>query len=346
VKITGTASRAGLNAKYWIDYANHGTIAQAGQLVLNLDSHISLINAIPSPDSIKNNRLVWNFNNLNPQNSSQVQVNVTMPNINFLRDTLTTISQIFIGNDAVSRNNADTLKQVVIGSYDPNDKSVQPEGVGENKNILTGKELIYTIRFQNTGTDTAYNVNIRDTLSNNLDLSTLIIQASSHPMSFEIKDKNEVIFHFNNIMLPDSNHNVLGSNGFVKYVIKPKAILADNSVIENTAYIYFDFNLPVKTNTTLNTLIYPKSTTTLKQTVDNFDCEIYPNPVTSILNVRVKTPCVKYFLSVSSMSGAEILNKQISENSFTINVNSLSTGFYILKLVSNNKVYHLKFEKQ
>ena len=55
-------------------------------------------------------------------------------------------------------------------------------------------------------------------------------------------------------MLPDSNVNEPASHGFIKYSIKKYNTVGIGSVIKNTAYIYFDFNAPVVTNTVVNTV--------------------------------------------------------------------------------------------
>jgi len=73
--------------------------------------------------------------------------------------------------------------------------------------------LTYKIRFQNTGTDTAFNIVVLDTLSDLLDVSTFVPLVSSHPYALEIVDSNVLKYSFENIMLPDSNINEPGSHG-------------------------------------------------------------------------------------------------------------------------------------
>jgi hypothetical protein len=53
---------------------------------------------------------------------------------------------------------ADTqsFQQIVSCSLDPNDKIVLPEGLMQIIVRFNDEELQYTIRFQNTGTDTAF----------------------------------------------------------------------------------------------------------------------------------------------------------------------------------------------
>jgi uncharacterized repeat protein (TIGR01451 family) len=146
--------------------------------------------------------------------------------------------------------------QTIRDSYDPNDKIVEPEGTTANHYTPTDAELKYLIRFQNTGTDTAYTVTVIDTLSENLDIATLQLGSSSHKYSFNVSGKGKPVltWTFNKINLPDSTKNKLGSNGFVSFSIKPKSGLAEKTKIENYADIIFDFNDPVRTNTTFNTI--------------------------------------------------------------------------------------------
>ena len=109
----------------------------------------------------------------------------------------------------------------ITGSYDPNDKQAVPVGLTDAHYVLAGTSIDYTIRFQNTGTDTAFKVVLVDTLDSSLDISTFMQGASSHPYSLKVSGKGNPIltFTFNNILLPDSNVNVLASNGFVSFRI-------------------------------------------------------------------------------------------------------------------------------
>jgi hypothetical protein len=108
---------------------------------------------------------------------------------------------------------------------------------------------LYTVRFQNTGTDTAFNIVVRDTLDSKVDWNTLEMVSASHNYQLNIKEGNKLTWTFDNIQLPDSNINEAASNGYIIYRIKPKTSLLPGDTIINTASIYFDFNLPVQTNT-------------------------------------------------------------------------------------------------
>jgi uncharacterized repeat protein (TIGR01451 family) len=141
-----------------------------------------------------------------------------------------------------------------IGAYDPNDKQGFPRGYGDDNRIAPGQDLEYLIRFQNTGTDTAFTVRIVDTLSTWLDPASITPGASSHPYSWTLSGEGIVTFLFENILLPDSNTNLAGSQGFVSFRIRQREQVPLGTVILNEAAIYFDFNTPVITNETRHTI--------------------------------------------------------------------------------------------
>ncbi len=138
----------------------------------------------------------------------------------------------------------------IIGSYDPNDKQVWPTGIGPQQLVTPGSQLKYRIRFQNTGSDTAFTVRITDRLDPRLDQTTFSPISASHPyaVSFSGDSNTLVTFLFSNIMLPDSNVNEPESHGYIDYTISPRSEVQAGSSIFNFASIYFDFNPPIKTN--------------------------------------------------------------------------------------------------
>jgi len=144
-----------------------------------------------------------------------------------------------------------------IGSYDPNDKTAIPTGWGEEHFIPSDQDLEYKIRFQNTGTDTAFTVVIRDTIASELDMTTFNAGISSHAYNINIEDENILVFTFNNILLPDSTTNLVASNGFVEFSINQVEGNLPGTKIENTAAIYFDFNEAIITNTAFHTIETP-----------------------------------------------------------------------------------------
>lgn len=159
--------------------------------------------------------------------------------------------------------------QTITCAYDPNDKSVLPEGTGIHHAVPIEQDwLDYQIRFQNTGTDTAFNVLLVDRLSADLDWQSMEVLGTSHPLTnIFIQEDGELNFRYDHINLPDSGANMAGSNGYVRFRMRPLPDRPNLTEIHNTAEIYFDFNAPVITNTTLTTLV---------------DCEAFSSSITQL----------------------------------------------------------------
>jgi hypothetical protein len=144
----------------------------------------------------------------------------------------------------------------ILDSYDPNDKQASPVGVGPQHLITEKDELEYLIRFQNTGTDLAYNVVVTDTLDEHLDIVTLQMGAASHPFTWKLSGQGRpvITWIFNNINLPDSTSNEPKSHGYLRFRIGQKADNSLGTIIANQAAITFDYNSPILTNLTTHTV--------------------------------------------------------------------------------------------
>ncbi len=254
--LTGGFPRCSNIINYWISIENQGTSLPAGILELQLDDSVSYVSSGVEPDSIVGQNIYWRFDTLYYYSSTAINLQVQMPDLNSMGDTLCSILSVYERDDANTTiyENSDTLNQILTCAYDPNDKSVNPIGIGAEGYIAQDQELEYLIRFQNTGNDTAYSVTIKDQLDSDLNKITINPIASSHPMQIHVKQNGEIEFKFENIMLPDSNVDFLGSQGYLKFRVHPKTDLLPNTPITNTARIYFDQNPPIFTNSVLNTI--------------------------------------------------------------------------------------------
>lgn len=114
--------------------------------------------------------------------------------------------------------------------------------------------LYYTVRFQNTGNAMATDVTIRDPLSAHIDCPTLTPMAWSFTPEVSVEPDGDAVFRFKNIMLPDSGSDLAASQGIIRYKVKAKGNQFPGTETENTVHIFFDFNPPIITNTTLKTM--------------------------------------------------------------------------------------------
>lgn len=222
-----------------------------------------------------------------------------------------------------------------VGAYDPNDKQAFPAGVGDEHYIEPDTWMDYLIRFQNTGTDTAFTVVVMDTLPAHLDPSTLRPGVASHDYNWVLLDSRVLAFRFDNIALPDSNVNEPASHGFVRFRVNQRPGLPDGTLIENSAGIYFDFNEPVITNTVFHTVGRNYLSTVSihnppAQVSSAF--EVYPNPAEgsfSILFDPKKQPNGR--LALFDVLGRLKWTGVVSGISTEIQRNQLPPGMYWLR---------------
>lgn len=255
-QLIGSFPRCNTIGNYWISLHNIGTVNTSGIIELILDDSLTFINSQITTDSIIGNSYFWHYDEVNPLTFSTFNVAVQFPNYLSAGHVVTSvlINHDFDSTGVIINTTSDTLNQTIVCGYDPNDKSVEPKGIDSLGFVTNDKVMEYLVRFQNTGNDTVFNVKIVDQLHENLDPSTLEILSYSHPLNYQIQPTGKLIFNLNNILLPDSSINFLGSQGFIKYKVAMKPNLAAGKKIKNHANIYFDQNPPVVTNTTLNTI--------------------------------------------------------------------------------------------
>ena len=223
-----------------------------------------------------------------------------------------------------------------VSSYDPNDKQALPVGYGAQHFIAKNTDLDYTIRFQNTGTDTAYTVVLLDTLSSAVAARQIRPGVSSHPYRFELLDGNVAKFVFENILLPDSNVNLAGSEGFVQFRIPQMPDNPDGTRIENSAAIYFDFNPPVITNTVWHTVgtNFITSSTTYTDPARS-PLRVYPNPAAAVVYfASEETPGERLNLSVTDALGREVRQLAATQMPIALDCSDLPAGTYFFRIAT------------
>jgi len=233
-----------------------------------------------------------------------------------------------LDNDTI--NNEYDFCYNVMNSYDPNMKEVFPA------NIYYGFEdwLTYTIHFQNTGNAPAFNIRLKDTIDTDLDIATFEISGYSHPATATLFD-NILSVKFANIMLPDSTTDFDGSMGYFQYRIKPYPNLPLGAQIENTAYIYFDYNSPIVTNTTQSN--FGVDGIAEKENLFQHEFEIYPNPSSGIF----------YYKDGRNIHSVEVYNllgeKVFIQGSVNhINLQNQPKGIYLVRVNSSQTLRVVK----
>lgn len=228
--------------------------------------------------------------------------------------------------------------QESIGSFDPNDKLAFPRGYTDAHYIEATDELEYLIRFQNTGTDTAFLVVIQDTLSPYLDPATVQPGAASHPYQVQLEGSGVLRFVFEDILLPDSSTNELRSHGFVKFRVRQFPDNAPGTLILNRAGIYFDFNAPIITNQTYQQvendfIIIDLYNQVLDWQTSAVALKVYPNPSQKELHFEInESKHGPFLLQVIDAKGQVVYQHSFRENAWEWADISLAPGFYFFTL--------------
>jgi len=332
-------ARPGFDATYYIIFKNTGTTTQSGTVTLNYnDAVLDYLSSGSSTPVLTTNSLTWEYSTLAPFETRAIEValNVTTP----LETPAVTIDDVLpftvqvtsSATDETPANNTFNFNQVVIGSYDPNDKQVT-----EGSAITieqAGDYLHYLVRFQNTGTAEAINVVVKDMLADNLDRSTFAPVSASHPYRVTLTEGNKAEFIFENINLPAEEDNEPGSHCFIAFKIKPEATVAVGDVLEkNTAEIYFDYNAPIITNTVSTSIEI------LARADFDFDSHfmLYPNPAVEIVTVRSNDGTGISSAAVYNLLGQLVLStagNTVHNDGITVNIAGLQTGTYNIEISS------------
>ena len=219
---------------------------------MQYDSLATFVSATlpPSIHDIAPRELTWDFDSLSLYTDQFVRITFKMADETFVGQMMNFSASSFIDTSGTEvLMDQVVYTPVLVCAVDPNDKLVMPPGVREENYTLKDDLLTYTIRFENLGNAEAIDITIMDTLDTSLDVSSFHVVNSSFPVLTTI-DGQVITFFFKNIWL------VAQGTGFVTYEVKAHSDVQDLTPVENLAGIVFDFNQPIVTNTTTNTLVY------------------------------------------------------------------------------------------
>lgn len=306
------------------------------------DNYMDFVAATPVQDSQSFSLLNWNYANLLPFEIREIEITL---NINSPMETLpvhagdlikfyATITPIA---DEYSSDNMNGLRQIVVASQDPNDKTCTegPMVLAED----VGEYVHYMIRFENTGTFAAENIVVKDIIDTaKYDISTLTPLRASHPFVTRIVNTNQAEFLFENINLPFDDAN---NDGYVFFKIKTKPTLVVGDTFSNTAGIYFDYNFPVITNTATTTVVNALNTTDFDF---NSAFSLSPVPAKNNLTITNRQNITINSLSIYNTLG-QLIRVETNPNE-TIDVSGLKTGTYFIKLITDKGISSTKFIKE
>ncbi|MCR9289347.1 MAG: T9SS type A sorting domain-containing protein [Bacteroidetes bacterium] len=225
-----------------------------------------------------------------------------------------------------------------IAQSNPNYAIAFPRGLYSDHLINPNTEIEYLIRFQNTGTDTALNLVILDTLPPELNPGSIQPGAASHPYRFEMLEENIIQFYFQNISLPDSMTNNVASQGFVKFRIAQVPDLPLNTRIENSFSIYFDLKDPISTPKVFHTIgknFLEILDGTVSYFIPGLALTIAPNPVADKALFQLEgATLLQSTFRLFDQTGRLSQQLNFDGNQFYFYKNNLPSGLYVFQILS------------
>lgn len=325
ISVHSSNARPGFQTQVWVHVRNLSAFP-SDNVTLDLNFDGLLLNPTPTNGQ-------WDLGVIPPYGFASRTFHALVPaNVNLLGIQLTYVANVTnAGAETITSNNSAITTVTVTGSYDPNDKTGRTStGFDENLFFADIDAWIdYTIRFQNTGTAAAETVVIRDTIETDLDITSIEILGATHAFTPSFNPDRSLSFTFNNINLPDSTSDLAGSQGAISFRIKPRAGVTFGDVLENTAAIYFDFNPPIITNTTVHAVDF--STGAQDQAQQGDQLQVFPNPASEVLMV-LWPELTPRALALYTIDGRSIeVPRTITSTSIQLDLHQLDPGTYLLR---------------
>lgn len=338
IDFTNSPVRAGSSVTFVINYQNLGATVLSGNVTFEFDTIFTFATSSPFPDAINIQTAIWNFSGLNPGESRQIILRLYVGQLVPQGTPYTNTANVYsISGDDHPENDMQTESGTVVGSFDPNEKYVNPKGVGPAGRINYSDSLLcYKIAFQNTGNDTAFFVQVIDTLDASLDPMTYFPGVIYPPGTCTLSGDGVLRFVFDPVLIPDSTTDEPNSHGFINYFIKTRTNLPLGTTIRNKADIYFDYNPPVTTNSTLNTIDSTVSIPVIKAAADKY--LVYPNPANEKLFIQSEKPEELFEATLFTMDGKQAIGKTKAKGSIQLDVKNQKPGVYILKLLKGDTI--------
>lgn len=338
IDVMAGQARPGSIQNIYAQINNFGTtVPNNATLKIRIPGGFTFVSADPSITYQVGDTLIWDNITMDLFENKQFNILWTIPTSIGLSTPYQIQSWIFpIVADTTAGNNYYCYNGTTVASLDPNIKEVSKTFLLQSE---LGDDLVYTVHFQNTGTDTAFNILIQDQLSENLDVSTFQMLNASHAYDFTIRENGLLEVFFQNVQLVDSLTNEPESHGSFRYSIKPKNNLNVGDVIPNTAHIYFDYNPDVVTNSVYTTIVAPAN---INESAIISDL-LFPNPTSGKAVVRIsELSCI---LSISDLNG-KILFKGKVNNNEELDFANYPNGIYIGKMETEKGTKFIKVIKQ
>lgn len=325
-----TPFRPGFTGRYLVHYQNVGSTALAPNVSFQFVDPFTYLSSSIEPTAITPDSVSWQLPELQPFEEGTIEVTVNISATAVLGSTVTATATILpLEGDANSADNSALWSVTITGSYDPNDIQVDRPKISPEE-LADGMDLTYLIRFQNSGTDTAFTVRVDNPVPVNADFNTFDFIAASHPVQISYTAAtSKLSFLFNNILLPDSNTNEPESHGYILYRMQPRSTLVLGDSVLNQVGIYFDYNLPIITNVA-HTVI--EQSTGIPVAAAGNALTLFPNPTVGEVMLRMPGPVSNGAVTVSDAMGRTVLQTMMNGITHFLDLGAVPRGFYVVSV--------------
>jgi hypothetical protein len=333
-------ARPGFDAEYIITYKNKGNQTLSGDFSFNYnDAVLDFLIATEVPTILNSGQLTWDYTNLLPFESRSVYVTLNVngptetPAINIDDQLDFSVAINPIAGDQSPGDNTKDYKQIVVGSYDPNDITCIEGDVLEPSQI--GEYLHYIINFENTGNFPAQNIVVATEIDPTMfDVSTFRVISSSHDAYVkQTGDLVEIVF--------ESIYLSSGGHGNILLKVQSQDILVEDDTVTKSANIYFDYNFPIQTNDANTT--YQQLLSTTEYGIDQ-NVTIYPNPVKDWVTISAKDNIKS--VSLFDVQGRVLQTKINTSGDIKIDLSTRASGVYFVKIQTEKGIKVEKIIKQ
>ena len=232
------------------------------------------------------------------------------------------------------------VRDAVLANY----MTTYPVGYREDHMINQNEDIEYTINFQNTGSDTVFNMYILNELDESLNVETLIPGPSSHDYTLSIEEDRRLRIELSNIQLPGANDSALESKGFVKFRISQNPNVALGTQIRSSSLLFFDDQNGIATDEVFHTVgeEFIEIILSNEDLLSDEELIVVPNPATSSIRVELPEDVNNVSYIIYDNKGSVVSAANALSNAFYISRDFIESGMYFLEIRSSTKVIGVK----
>ena len=319
--------------------SNLGTDTCKGQFQVAYDPQLQFLSSFPPAgihDAV-NATVTWYNQTLYPVTDSVYSLFLSLPSSS-IADSLINQSFLFTNpgvTDFDLSNNVYACTTKVGNFQSPFFKSVTPEGEGNPGLIQIQDRLYYRISFSNTGPGRIQHLILQDQLPATLEMSTIRMEQSSHPVDLVIRDHSLTLKYYN-IGLPDTSQTSDSARVDVVFSLQPSPTSVQGTFVNNTALAFTDVSGAQISNTTTQIIQFGVGL----EDPQRRDWEVFPNPFQEMIFIRSANPDVEIEeISLKDALGRLTTSEYISVGTINcmIPTHELVRGPYFLYIRSKEK---------